>query len=383
MTIANILFVDDEANVLRSYQRSLRRRRDVWNVKTESCPIEALNRLRNEAFDLVVSDVRMPGLTGIELLQAIKDDPVLHEIPVVIVTGEADKTLKRTALDFNAADLLNKPVDTEDLISRIASVLRVKQYADKLKYTNERLEEMVRERTAELEASRIDILWRLGKAAESRDEETGNHVIRVGAYSQVVARVMGFDEAFCNNLFLAAPLHDIGKIGISDSVLLKPGKLSDEQWREMRSHCTKGVAILTDQSKIVQWAAKSGTYRLDQEYSNPVILMAAEIARSHHEHWDGGGYPNGLAGNDIPLAARIVAIADVYDALRSKRPYKEPFSVERCLQILREGSGTHFDPDVVSAFLAGFDEIRTIENELNDQKPVDGDNERLKETSML
>ncbi|TWT89469.1 HD domain-containing phosphohydrolase [Stieleria varia] len=368
-----ILFVDDEINVLRSYARSLRGYDASWVLSFEDCPLKALGRIQNEPFDVVVSDVRMPGLTGMELLQAIKENPSTHDVPVIIVTGEADGTLKRQAIDRDAADLLNKPVHTDDLIARLKSVLRMKQFSDQLKESNERLEQRVRQRTAELYASRLDIIWRLGKASEFRDEETGDHVIRVGGYSRAIAKGLGMSESFCENIFLAAPLHDIGKIGIPDSVLLKPGRLTNDEWRVMRSHCNMGVAILTEPSKFTRVA---GTEQVDETSSlgtesmapsaNSIIQLAAQIAATHHEKWDGSGYPNGLHGDAIPLAGRIVAVADVYDALRSHRPYKEPFSVQRSLEIIREGAGSHFDPAVVHAFLECFDEIEKIEQQFSD-----------------
>lgn len=368
-----ILFVDDDVNVLRSYQRSLRGQREVWLMEFETSPRTALQRVKAESFDTVVTDMRMPEMSGLDLLKQIKDDERISDVPVVIVTGEADKELKRNALNLDAADLLNKPVETEDLIARLRSVLRTKRYADELKQSNELLEQRVQERTSELVASQVDILWRLGKAAEYRDEETGNHVIRVGSYSRVVANAMGMDDAFCDTMFLAAPLHDIGKIGVSDTVLLKPGKLNDEEWDAMRRHCEIGVSILTDACKFMHVAAKYAPQRvvgaLSNMSSNPVIVMAAEIAASHHEKWDGSGYPARLSGEDIPLVGRIVAIADVYDALRSNRPYKDAFTVERSLEIIRESRGSHFDPAVVDAFLAAYPQIEAIEREFSDIAP--------------
>ena len=369
----SVLFVDDDPNVLQSYKRSLRRQRHDWEMTFDDNPIHAWERMQKEPFDTVVSDVRMPGMNGLEFLTRIKTEPTLSDIPVVIVTGESDSKLKRQALDLDAADLLNKPVDTYDLIARLKSVLRTKEYSDKLKESNELLERRVRVRTAELNASRIDILWRLGKASEFRDEETGNHVVRVGCYSRVVALALGLDSDYCDNLFLAAPLHDIGKIGIGDDVLLKPGRLTDDEWVTMRRHCEFGVSILTDPGNFMNIASRFFSSQGIVELigtSNPVLELAAEIAATHHEKWDGSGYPARLAGEEIPLSGRIVAIADVYDALRSERPYKQPFSVEKSLAILRESSGSHFDPQVVEAFINNFEEIQSIENEFGDADSI-------------
>ena len=366
----SILFIDDEPRVLKAYERALRSQSKDWEMDFETSPQVGLQRVKAASYDTLVTDMRMPGMSGLDLLQAIKKDPALSDLPVVIVTGDGDKQLKRRALDMDAADLLKKPVETEELIARLRSALRMKEYSDALKQHNKLLEVRVQERTAELEESRIDIIWRLGKAAEYRDEETGNHVIRVGCYSRAVGRSLKLDEHFCNTLFLAAPLHDIGKIGIPDSILLKPGKLADEEWIAMRSHCQIGASILNDRCKLMPIAARIGCKFADSFTSestpNPVIEMAATIAISHHERWDGTGYPNGLSGDEIPLVGRIVAVADVYDALRSRRPYKEPMDTERALEVLSEGAGSHFDPNVVDAFHQAFGEIEAIEREFSD-----------------
>lgn len=369
MNSRRILFIDDEPNVLRSYERSLRSEIGHWSMVFETCPIAALELLQREPFDVVVSDVGMPGLSGIELLNLIKRNPETAEIAVLIVTGEADVSLKRSALDADAADLLNKPVNTDDLIARLRSVLRNKMLTERLRKHNEELETKVHERTAELVASQIDVLWRLGKAAEFRDEETGNHVIRVGGYSRAIAQAMGLEQEFTDTLFLSAPLHDIGKIGIPDAVLMKPGKLSDAEWTVMRQHCQIGASILSDECKFMHVAREcSGFAKPTSEFmvKNPVIEMAVSIAASHHEKWNGGGYPNQLAGHEIPLVGRIVAVADVYDALRSRRPYKEPFDVARSREIIAEGSGSHFDPEVVEGFFDAYDQVARFEEEFSD-----------------
>lgn len=375
-TRRRVLFVDDEPNILRSYRRLLFEFENRWDMAFDNCPRAAYRRLQNESFDTIVCDMRMPGMSGLQLLEKIKSHDATKDVPFVIVTGNSDKDLKRRALDLDATDLLNKPVEPNELVSRIKSALRTKEYADRLKRQNDMLEERVRQRTAELAASREDIIWRLGKAAEYRDEETGNHVVRVASFSRVVAREMGLDQEFYDTLYLAAPLHDIGKIGIKDSVLLKPGKLDSVEWEQMQKHCEIGVAILTADSHFHQvvatqidpnMAAAPQDVSQDVRHGeNSVMSMAATIAATHHERWDGEGYPHGLSGESIPLASRIVAIADVYDALRSRRPYKEPFSVEKSLAILREGSGSHFDPQVVDAFMNAYNKIACIEAEFED-----------------
>jgi putative two-component system response regulator len=370
LTRQAILFVDDDPMVLASYERSLRQKKQQWAMAFETCPHAAWSRLLREPFDAVVTDVRMPGMTGLQLLRLAKNNPATKSIVFVVVTGESDRGLKRQALNLDAADLLNKPIQLDDLVARIRSVLRTKHLADKLKEQNELLEQRVQERTAELAASRLDILWRLGKAAEYRDEETGNHVVRVASYSHLVAKALGLNDDYCSTLFLAAPLHDVGKIGVSDSILLKPGKLSGQEWIAMKRHCEMGYSILTDPCKfsnvVTRYSRSESSFCLDMRTKNPVIEMAASIAISHHEKWDGNGYPRGVSKDSIPIEGRIVAIADVYDALRSQRPYKKALPVSRSLEIVRDGAGSHFDPNVVDAFLGNLSEIEALEKSFQD-----------------
>lgn len=364
-----ILFIDDEQHVLDSLKRLLWDQRGEWEMEFSSSPLAAWEALQTTPYDVVVSDVRMPKLTGLQLLERMQVNPSTSHILVIILTGETDRSLKRKALDLGATDLLNKPAGREELLARLRSTLRLKSYQDELKRHNEHLENIVQERTQELVASRIDVIWRLGKAAEFRDEETGNHVVRVACFSRNVANEMGLDGSFVENLFLSAPLHDLGKIGIPDRVLLKPGKLNVDEWEIMQRHTTIGAEILSDHGKIKRVSSMFGSLKQDaasMEIDNPILEMASCVCRTHHEKWDGSGYPNGLTGTSIPLESRIVAIADVYDALRSKRPYKRSFTVEESLAILHANAGKHFDPEVHAAFVSAFDSILAVEEELSD-----------------
>ncbi len=234
--------------------------------------------------------------------------------------------------------------------------------------------------------SRLDIIWRLGKVAEHRDVETGNHVIRVGSYSRVIAEAMCKNRGFVETLFLAAPLHDIGKIGIPDSILLRRGPLSRGQREQMEKHCEIGARILKDESKVrtafQEWRGADSQSEL-AGYENPFLETAASIALAHHEKWGGSGYPQGLSGEQIPLEARIVAISDVFDAITSKRPYKEPKSERYALQILREAEGKHFDPDVYSAFLEALPEIRAIRERFTDEGRISPQTEEELDEEML
>ena len=365
-----ILFVDDEPAILDSLRRLLYPERRVWDMHFLSCPHAALAEARRTDFDAVVTDVQMPEMDGLRLLQRLRLHAKTRDVPVVVLTGMNDRHLKRKALDIGANDLLNKPIEAEDLTACLRSVLHLKACQDELKYQNELLEQMVRERTRQLEASRLDITWRLGRAAEFRDEDTGNHILRVGYYSRVIAESLGLNRDFVDRLFLAAPLHDIGKLGIPDSILLKPGKLTEDEWHIMQQHCQIGASILRHDFNTGracrEWVSPlmGGT---SDSLDNPVLEMAAVIALTHHEKWNGAGYPRGLAGEEIPLEGRIVAISDVYDALTSDRPYKQAFTKHEAMAIIRDDVGTHFDPEIFAAFDASIETISAIRDEISDE----------------
>ncbi|MDE2428694.1 MAG: HD domain-containing protein, partial [Burkholderiales bacterium] len=266
----------------------------------------------------------------------LKAHPLTHQIPVIMLTALDDRASKLRALEAGAEEFLTKPIDRADLNVRVRNLLRLKEYGDFLTDHNRILASQVEQRTAQLQEAYRDTVFTLVRAAEHKDEETGHHVRRISHYCRVLAQAMGLPMAFHDAIFQSSPMHDIGKIGIPDHVLLKPGGFTPEEWNIMRTHCALGASILS--------TGKS-----------PYIGMGAEIALNHHERWDGTGYPNGLKGDAIPIAARVMQICDVYDALRSKRPYKEPFSHQRAVEIIAEGDGRtrpeHFDPEVLSKFL--------------------------------
>ena len=366
---SRVLLVDDEPKVLRALQRVLAEEPGAWEVATAESVDDALAQTRLTAFDVIVTDVNMPGRDGFSLLHEIRHTPRTECIPVLIVTGRDDEDLKRRALEQGAVDLLSKPVHPLDLLARLRSSVRLKMYEDPLRTQNQLLEQRVAERTIELENSRREIIWKLGKAGEHRDEETGNHVVRVGCYCRVMARTLGMDEDFVETLFLASPLHDIGKIGIPDSVLRKRGPLTCDEWEIMKQHCVIGAEILRDSSKSMQIyeaiaaARRPGPVR---ETVNPVMDMAAGIALMHHERWDGSGYPSGLSRDEIPLPARIVALADTYDALRSERPYKAAVSIEETFELIIREAGKHFDPALCEAFRGLQPDFDAIHEALSD-----------------
>lgn len=368
---AHVLFVDDDPSFLDGLRRALHAYHPEWTMTFATSVDEACRRLDEANIDTIVSDLQMPQQTGFDLLRRIAMSTAWRHIPVIIMTGAAERALKRHALDEGATDLLSKPVDPADLTARIRSALKLKSYQDQIRDQNELLERKVRDRTRALDESRVDLIWRLARVAEFRDEQTGNHIMRVGAYCEVLAETLGMPGEFAETIFLTSPLHDIGKIGIPDSILLRPGKLTAAEWDIMRRHCALGAEILRqdprDRSSLpVAFFADS----TDEPGSrrNPFLEMASSIALAHHEWWDGTGYPRQLAGEAIPLEARIVAVADVYDALSSARPYKPAFSEDRVLEIMSRQVGTHFDPAVYGAFLRSRSAFREILDRLADRE---------------
>ena len=358
-----LLFVDDDANCFEGIRRGLRGQRAEWDLIFAPSVNEALKVLRAFPVDIVIADVHMSGKDGFALLSAVRETPETCDVPVIMVTGDGEHSLKRRALDLGATDLLSKPLCVADLEARIRSGLREKSYQDQIKAQNRMLEETLAIRTRALEKSHLDVIWRLAKAGEYRDEDTGNHVLRVAHYSRLVAENLGLDPDVVQRIFLTSPLHDIGKIGISDTILLKQGGLTPEEREVMKQHCVIGAEILLqkhDVSKVANLLEDIlGPPGVSAE-DNPFLKMASTIALGHHERWDGHGYPNGLAGHEIPIESRIVALADVFDALCSKRPYKPAYSEDKALNILRSEVGRHFDPGVFQAFDGRIDDVRAI-----------------------
>lgn len=367
-----ILFVDDEPNVLDAIRRMLRHTRQRWDLRFETSVDGALDVLEEGGVEVVVTDLNMPRRDGFELLRVVREDARWNMTPVIILTGNGEGGLKRRALELGATDLLNKPTTPEDLEVRIESVLRIKAYQDEIRDQNRLLEERVQQRTAQLEATQAELVWRLGRVGEYRDSDTGYHVVRVGFFARSIARALGADEEYQRRIFLTAPLHDLGKIGIPDAILLKPGGLDASEWETMRTHSRIGAEILRGDAFTSHRELLFGDAVVEDTavFGNPFVEMAARIAEGHHEQWGGGGYPDGARGEEIPLEARITTIADVYDALCSRRPYKEPFSQEEVSKIMQRGRGTQFDPDALDAFFAVLPDLREIRErfqELDDE----------------
>jgi len=318
---------------------------------------EALLKLSGNQIDLILLDVQMPGIDGFEVTRRIRKNPAYTQLPVILVTALRETEERVKGIDAGCDDFISKPFDKLELLTRIRSLLKIKAYNDLRSNYQKKLESEVALRTMELKhalervkESSLETIYRLSTASEYKDEDTGAHVKRMSHYSAAVAASLGFSGTIVETIRYAAPMHDVGKIGIPDRILLKPGKLDSEEWIIMKQHTVIGASILKD----------SGA---------EIIKMGEIIALGHHEKWDGSGYPNKLTGIEIPVVCRICAIADVFDALTSKRPYKEAFSVEKSLAIIREGKGSHFDPDVADAFFSVQDEIVTIMNKYKDKNP--------------
>ena len=284
--------------------------------------------------DMILLDIMMPGMDGYEVCRRLKADPKTATIPIIFVTAKRQDEDEKIGLGLGAVDYITKPVRPAIVQARVHTQLALYDQ-------NRELARQVKERTRELDETRLQIIRRLGRAAEFRDNETGLHVIRMSHYTKLIAQAHGGHEDWVELLFNAAPMHDIGKIGIPDNILLKAGKLDKDEWEIMQQHADIGTEIIGD-------------------HPSPLLQLSRIIALTHHEKWDGTGYPNGLAGEDIPLEGRIVAIADVFDALSSQRPYKSAWTVKNIVQHFNDNSGSHFDPSLVLLFYEVLPEILEI-----------------------
>jgi putative two-component system response regulator len=368
----NILFVEDDTRIHKGISRLFTLQQVPWGYSFATGVDEALELMQETEVDGVISDVKMPGRDGFDLLSHLRSTSRWQDLPVVMLTGMDNPGLKSKALDMGATDLLNKPINPEELLARIRSILHIKKCQDTIKMQNSHLDQMVRHRTEMLEATRLDMILRLARAAEFRHEETGNHVIRVGYYSKILAEGLGSDQHFSETIFLTSPLHDIGKIGIPDKILLKKGPLDHVEWEIMKTHCRIGMDLLSQKSLSLHFSTGLDnliSLKPANNLPNPLLRSAAEIAGFHHEHWQGKGYPFGVSGEEIPLAARIVAIADVYDALRSRRTYKFRMKHDDTLTIMRNENGTHFDPGVFDAFERALPLFMEIHHQYGDADP--------------
>lgn len=303
--------------------------------------------LANEP-DLLIVDYMMPDLNGIDFILAFRQAPGKAEVPVLMVTADHEREVRYRALESGATDFLTKPVDRMEFLSRVKNMLALRKSHLALSNRAATLAEEVKKATAEIQNREKETVMRLAKAAEYRDPETGAHILRMAHYSLIIARNLGLSEDEQEMILQAAPMHDLGKLGTPDHILLKPGRLTPEEMEIMKRHARDGFDILNGSA-------------------SPMLQMAATIALSHHEKYDGSGYPDGVRGEDIPLVGRIVAVADVFDALTSERPYKKAWEVERAVGLLKEGAGSHFDPSCVEAFLRGWDAVTAVRNKYRDE----------------
>ncbi|MFW6312316.1 MAG: HD-GYP domain-containing protein [Spirochaetota bacterium] len=360
---ATIMIVDDSPDALHALGAILRSL--DYRVIAFSNGHSAIAAAFEEPPDMFILDISMPGMDGYELSGRLRRHLELTDTPVILVSALDEPNHKSQAYATGAVDYIVKPYDSTELLLRVEAHLRTRSVRRKLEVDNVRLRQLLDEQTREVMDSQLATIFALAKLAENRDDDTGRHIERTQRYCIVLAEELSrnpaftsvVDETFRTNLYHAAPLHDIGKVGISDTVLLKPGPLSPAEFELIKTHAMLGYQTL----KVVQ----------DKYPSNDFIATGAEIARWHHERWDGTGYPDGLSGREIPLSARIMAVADVYDALRSERPYKRVVRHGEVVQRITAERGSQFDPDVVDAFVAVETEFEGVSNAFVDEwQPV-------------
>ena len=353
--LRTILVIDDTPDNLALMSRLLK---DRYKVKIANSGQRGLTiAAADPQPDLILLDVMMPEMDGYEVCRRLKADPATRDIPIVFLTARSNQEDEHYGLDLGAVDYISKPISPPIVLTRVRNHLQLKRAADVLRDQNSYLESEVRQRTEDIRAIRDATIVALASLAETRDNETGNHIRRTQDYVKVLAEALREHPRFSDFLqpetidllYRSAPLHDIGKVGVPDSVLLKPGRLTPEEFEVMKTHTTLGHEALIRAETV----AGSGDER-------SFLRLAREIALTHHERWDGTGYPQGLAGDDIPITGRVMAVADVYDALISKRAYKPAFPHETAVEEIRKGSGTQFDPDIVETFLALTDRFQEI-----------------------
>ncbi len=345
-----ILLVDDN-NTNLIFLTKLVEKLDGCEPVPFSSPQDVLMAMPELDFDIAVCDFQMPRYSGVELMAEVRKFEKYRHKPFVVVTVDTEIETRMAALNAGAIDFLNKPVNPLEFAARMRNLVALTEARTELANKADWLRREVDKAIAELREREREIIDRLTIAASYKDPETARHTLRVGLYSEAVARAYGLDEKLCNDILLAAPMHDIGKVGIPDAVLLKKGKFTEDEFNQMQRHTLVGCEIL------------------GQSHSS-LLQLAADIAGSHHERWDGNGYPLRLSGTDIPLPGRIVAIADNFDALTTERPYKEAWSFERTVAHISERAGTQFDPQCVAAFLTVTDEFARIMEEHKARNPV-------------
>jgi len=344
---ARILIVDDEPKNVELLNQALKHE-GYKNIESITDPREVLSIYKEFTPDLILLDLRMPHLDGFKVMDQLNAMNKYEPLPpILVLTAQKDDVICLRAFKKGARDFMGKPFNIHEILSRVRNSLEVQLLQNELRKQNEILEQKVQERTEELHSTRLSVIQRLGYAAEYRDNETGNHVIRMSQYSAMLAKKVGLDEQHCDLILNAAPMHDIGKIGIPDRILLKPGKLDHDEWAVMKTHVTIGGEILSNDS-------------------SELLQLAQKVALQHHEGFDGSGYPNGLKGEEIAIETRIITICDVFDALTSERPYKELWSVGDTIVELEDKSGTKFDPEFVTGFKEILPEVLAVREKYSD-----------------
>ena len=347
--MATVLILDDQLisrMILEELVRSIGT--DTAAVSFDD-PVRALEWVKRHPVDLVLTDFKMPAMDGVEFTQWLRKIPACADVPLVIITCLEDKKVRYRALEAGATDFLTKPIDHHECRARCRNLLKLREQQAIVRDRARWLEREITDKTRELEQREKETLLRLARAGEYRDNDTGCHVMRMAHTARLIAEALGESGDFCDIIEQAAPMHDIGKIGIPDHILLKPGRLSDRERQVMMQHAHIGHEILRDSP-------------------SEFLKAGATIAWCHHEQYGGGGYPRGLQGAEIPLEARIVALADVFDALLARRPYKDPWSLDATLGYLRQQRGRHFDPDCVDALFASLDRIMATRERFRDQE---------------
>lgn len=358
-----VLIIDDEKMIARSISDYLEDFDIVTAVAYNG--EEGYNTLLNDLPDAVIADLAMPVMDGYEFITKVVID--FPDLPIIVISGVGKISEAMNAIRAGAWDFISKPIADLDVVlyTLKQNLEKAKLIKDNKKY-HEHLEEMVDLRTRQLEIVKKQVIACLGKASEFKDTETGLHVHRVGEISRILAEKKGLGKTFCALIRDAATMHDVGKIGIPDAILLKSGPLNNDEWAAVKEHSLLGCRILTPYYENLTGKICTPDYLLGNKNSDDLLIIARRITLFHHERWDGSGYPYGLKGEVIPIEARITAIADVYDALSSTRPYKAALSAEECLSIIKSEKGTHFDPEIADLFFENIDVILDIENRLED-----------------
>jgi two-component system response regulator RpfG len=342
-----VLIVDDESTGRTILAKIIQQAEEDASVESFDNPRDALQWLDHNHPDLIITDYRMPDINGVELIKRIRAKPACHDIPIMMITVVSEKSVRYDALEAGATAFLTRPIDQIECRTSCRNLLKLHEQQSIIQDRADWLARQVEVATQQIVSREHETLLRLAKAGEYRDEVTGNHVVRMAKYSREIGEALSLSEKECDEIEYAAPMHDIGKIGIQDKILLKPGRFDADEWVTMQEHTRIGHAILSNsQSRYIQ--------------------TGSIIALNHHERFDGSGYPNGLSGKNIPLVARIVAVADVYDALISPRPYKRAWSSEDAQDYLHKQAGSQFDPICVEAFFERLENINNIHQVFND-----------------